>query len=737
MRDSIYVYSNDPNLAKYSLSFIDAGQGNGDYIPEFKGANGKVFRWVAPMNGIRQGRFMPALFLVTPKSQQLIATGLDLKIGKTALLQVEGAMSRYDVNLFATKDKLNDRGFATKVQFTDKRPIGKKALDRSLQTVVGFESIDALFKPLERLRNVEFTRDWGLPLQVNTSSEQILHAGLQFKQGADHSLQYELKQYVRGEGFKGLRHTFQQEQRWGNWLLKDQVSIADVKSTSLKGTFLKPQIQLIKTFPSLQKISLQTAFSREHNAIRNVLNDSMAAQSFSFYTISGGVHSDDAKQNRWGLTYYSRTDAYPIGKSLVKADRSSNWQFNTDLTKNEHHQFNLSTTYRQLEALRNDASTQKADKSLLGRARYDVNEWEGLLTGWLLYEIGAGQEQRRDLAYLEVPAGQGEYTWNDYNGDGVQQLNEFEWALFKDQANYIKIFTPSNEFVKSRYSNANYSVLLNPSMLDKEKKWKGFRKILPKLQFQSSMQVSNKEMNQGGGLMVNPFKSAIGDTSLIALSSLWVNTLSFNRYNSIWGLDLSSNSNSNKMLLTYGYETRVLHDWMFKGRLNIDRTFLLDVGLKKGDNRLVSSNPTFGNRNYAIQYWSAEPKISFMRKTDLRTSVSYKFMKKQNMEGELEEAMVHSLQADLKYNLLQRSSLQTKFTLSDISFQTPIGKAQTQSPVAYLMLEGLLPGKNYLWNIDLTHLLSSSLELNIQYEGRKPGTGRMVHVGRAAIRAIL
>jgi hypothetical protein len=53
------------------------------------------------------------------------------------------------------------------------------------------------------------------------------------------------------------------------------------------------------------------------------------------------------------------------------------------------------------------------------------------------------------------------------------------------------------------------------------------------------------------------------------------------------------------------------------------------------------------------------------------------------------------------------------------------------------MLDALLPGKNYIWNLSLTKRLINALELNFEYEGRQSGQAKAVHIGTVSIRALL
>jgi hypothetical protein len=735
-RDSIYVYTTNPDSARYSLSFIDVGVGNGDYLPDLNGANGKVYRWIEPVGDKKQGQYEPAVLLVTPKKQQLVSVGIDYNITKNTLLNTEVAMSTYDVNTFSSRDKGNDKGYAGKVQLKNTMPFKASKAGLQLITEGGFEYVEAKFKPLERLRNVEFTRDWGMPLQVTSENEAIATGAAQLADAKGNSLKYQFTRYNRGSTFTGIRNTISHYHTIMGWKLNNVFMYSDVNSTTDKGYFLRPTIDVSRTFPSLKNYTLGLNYSIEHNEIHNKLSDSVQAQSFSFENFQASIRSDVAKPNRWGVIYFTRTNAYPLGKELATSDRSHNVNVSAELLKNERHQFRFNGTYRTLTILNDKVTTQKADNSLLGRAEYLVNEWGGLVTGNVLYEVGAGQEQKRDYAYLEVPAGQGEYTWIDYNNDGIQQLNEFEVALFQDQAKYIRIFTPTNDFVKANYNTFNYTVGLNPRSIIKLAEAKPFMKLLANVNLQSSLQLNKKEIARGI-VQFNPFKAPLSDTSLITLNSIFINTFSYNRFSPKWGFDVNNSRNSSKSLLTYGYESRKLDEWNLRARWNITRMFMLDVSGKTGINELVSSNVKFSNRNFKIDQYAVEPRFTFTKGASLRAMVGYKFTDKKNQTGSQEKSVSNAVSSEIKYNILQSTSIQARFTYNNITFSSLDITPNTNSPSAYIILDGLLPGKNFLWNLDLTKRLSNSLEINIQYEGRKPGTSRIVHIGRAAIRALL
>jgi hypothetical protein len=723
----VLVFTPIPLTEVYNAVFTEVGQGNGDYVQVAAGANGRTFQWVAPVNGIKRGRFEPVVRLVAPRTQQMATFGTNYKVNSKLSINSEVALTRFDLNTLSSKDKDDDLGWAGRVllQYTDKFSAKKNALNYKINA--GYEYVQDRFRALERLRPVEFTREWGLPIFLQQQEEKIANAGFELFRSKENRMSYTLQSYRRGENFKGIRHVAEHTVQQKGWVWNTRVNYSTMDSNTSNGFFLRPMLELKKKVNFLKQTELGGSYYLEHNENRTKATDSLGFSSFSWDTWTLFLRSPE-NINKWGLNFFTRRDKLPIGKNFEQVDRSYNYNAYFEWMSNEHHQFRLNATLRELKIYNASLTNLKPERTLLSRVEYFINEWKGLLTGNILYEVGSGQEQRRDYSFLEVPAGQGEYTWNDYNSDGIPQINEFEIAQFRDQARYIRVFTPTLDFIRANYNQFNYSINLNPKAAIDINKAKGVAKLLTRFSSQSSMQVFKKEISDKD-FSLNPFGKPKADTSLISLTSIISNTLFFNRTSNVWGYEVTHLRSVNRSILTYGLETRTLREVNNRLRFNINKRFATSVNLRIIKNQLET--PQFGNRNFNLDQLVTEPVLSYQQGTKYRFSISYKYESKNNTEELKEKAAINSMILDARYNVLSSSTINGKFQFSNISFT-----GQTNTTVAFIMLDALLPGKNFLWNLDFTKRLANNMEINFQYEGRKPGAGNTIHTGRAGVRAL-
>ncbi|MBL7743594.1 MAG: hypothetical protein JNN00_09005 [Chitinophagaceae bacterium] len=732
--DSFYKYSTDASLTLYSLAFTEVGQGKGNYVADFNGANGKVYTFVMPVAGVKQGNYEPVSVLVTPKKQQVFNLGVDYAVNENTMLKTEVAMSDYDANTFSKINNGDDKGYAAKVQLSNTRQLQAKN-KLQLLTSLDYEYVQDKFRPLERLRTVEFSRDWGLPLVSTQATENIIRLGAGLKNDKNNSLSYRFTSYNRSDKYKGFQNSLTHIANWKGWQFNNDLTITNFNTGFTKGSFLRPIIDLSRQMKKLNNWRLGFRYSLEQNSAKNKSTDTLTADAFSFDTYSAYLRSDERKDDRVGITFFTRSDKYKYlsGKDFIRGDRSYNLNLQTELTANPKHKLYLNATFRKLKVYNANVSKQQEDETILSRAEYVVNEWKGLVIGNVLYEIGAGQEQKRDFAYLEVPAGTGQYAWIDYNADGVQQLNEFELAAFPDQAKFIRIFTPTNQFIKANYVTLNYRIDLNPRAVLNAATAKGFKKFISGFNLSTALQISKKSVSKGS-FEFNPFRYGLNDTALITLNTVLPTTISFNRFSSKWGIDLTNLRSSGKSLLTYGYESRRVNDWTTKFRWNISRSVQLVLNGKRGNNALYTANTQFDNRNYELDIYSVEPNVTFIRGTSFRLVTGYKLENKMNLPAYGgEKSVSNSLNVESKYNVLQNSSITGKFTFSNINYTS---QSVATTTVSYIMLDGLLPGKNFIWALTFTKRLLNNIEVNFQYDGRKPGRTRTVHTGRAAVTAL-
>lgn len=736
--DSFYRYSTDPTRARYSVSFTDLGTGNGNYVPNPAAANGKVYQYVPPVNGVKQGRFEPVLLLVTPKQQQIVTATITYSASDDHSFTTEIATSKTDLNRFSSLDKSDDRGWALKTDWRQ-RLITRSLGSRPLLVNLSQEYVNKRFNPLERLRSVEFLRDWGLsmtnfsatglPMMTTSVTENILKGGLSWKHAQKGGWEYLTTYYQRSDFYKGWQHLLRQQERIKNWQFTNQLLLTQFSMPGAKGNFFRPGIDIITRLPGKSGFLVGASYAVENNSIREEITKNLQLQSFRFDQFSVFIRSREEHLNKFQLRFFSRGD-YSISEAKwKKADRSFNWQLETDLLKSTTQQLSLNATLRKLKVIDPQFSSANNDWTLLSRMQYRIRKWKGLLEGNLLYELGSGQEQRRDVVFVEVPAGQGEYAWIDYNRDGVQQLNEFEWAQFPDQAKYVKLFTPTNDFVKADQLTFNYQLSIAPRLLLGQSTPGSWKSLVARLNWNSSWQHHRKTIADGK-LSWNPFRQNIVDTALVMMQGIFSNVISFNRFSTKWGLDLSHYLTETKAILSYGFEQRIQQDWLLKLRLNWNRQVANILELKKGQLELLT--PAFANRNYSIEELRIKPQLQWIKGTALLINGSYQYQQRKNdlsLGGEQSTAKVWM--GELRYNRMQKGALTSRVSLHQIKYPHAVNNT-----VSYLLLDGLMPGTNWVWMCSYQKRIAQKLELTLQYDGRKSEAGKAVHTGRAGVTAL-
>ena len=248
---------------------------------------------------------------------------------------------------------------------------------------------------------------------------------------------------------------------------------------------------------------------------------------------------------------------------------------------------------------------------------------------------------------------------------------------------------------------------------------------------QSAVQLNNRFIGKEGVEQYNPFISSFDDSLLINNSSSIINSVFFNRFSSRWGADYIHTLAGGKTLLNYGIDARRNIEQQLRWRCNVTNKITLSLGLKTGSKRFYSM--FLENRNYEITYQSAEPAITWMLKNNqLRILAGYKYDLREN-ENKYggEKARADNINLEMKYNIPASGAISGRATFSNISYT-----GTENSGVGYTMLDGLQKGKNWLWQASFNKRVSKNIEMNLEYEGRKPATSTVIHTGRASVRAI-
>lgn len=718
----------------YEVRFSFVGQGSGDYVQAQSSANGRVFQWVAQVGGVKQGSYAPVTLLVSPKSLQMYTVGVDVNAIRNTQVSVELARSEYDKNLFATKDKDNDGGYGVKLAVTNMIPLQQlKENAWNIKTETQYEFVDQNFRYVERYRNVEFDRTWNRQLTNQVAAdtgynEHILSLRTSLNKQSIGSTFYQIGYYNRAGLFNGLQQLTGTSLRFGRNMFTGDIEWIDTKNKTT-ATTLTNDVKRYKADYSRELFFLTSGVRIEHEESNyRKGQDSLEKGSFSYNQFTVYTRNTDSTNLRYGIQYAQREDFQPKLNQYNSASLSRSVNANLEYTQKNLNRLSANFTYRDFEVRDTNFTKLRPEKTILSRIEYDYSFLKRVFTANTYYQLGSGQELRRDFQFVEVPFGQGIYVWKDFDKDGTQALNEFVVASFSDrnQANYIKVFLPTNTTIRTNSNQFNQTLNINPNAVWNNKK--GFQKFVAKWNNQTALRIDRKTTELSTLDFINPFMLDVSDSTLIAVSSIIRNTLFFNRADPTFGFDLNFQDNKSKNYLTNGFDSRAKQEKGINVRWNFTTMLGVTMGYTYG-NRLYSSD-FFTDNNYNYNFNELKPRLIFQASRNLRATLLYTYFEGAN-RADLGKQKGNNQEfgTEIRYNIGKQGVLNSKFSLYKVTFDGDIS-----SPLGYDMLQGLTVGNNMIWNIGFQQRLSNNLQINFSYDGRKSEDQSAVHVGRMEAR---
>ncbi len=717
----IFVFSNDPEDELFNVRFSLVGQGQGNYILANNNAIGRIFEFVAPINGMLQGNYEPVVQLSAPNKLQLAVVNGGYDPSERTSIRFEAAVSNNDQNLFSDIDDEDNEGLGVKLN------LKQNLIDKAwkLDGFANYDFVDENFRNLEGIYQVEFNRDWNLPILNNSrlnqnsslGTQHLITGGLQLVRSEKGTATYQYERLEIDDLYTGDRHIVSANLSSKRFKLQTNNSILNSDSNTSESTFFRSNGLAAY---GVKKAWVGAAIHLEDNQEKVVVNDSLTPISQRFYEYNPFLGVGDSTGIYAEIGYRYRTNDSIQSNRLQRFNTSNTYYIRSQLLKGKNAQLQLFASYRDFDYVDEAIADEQ---SLNSRALYNQRIWKDKVRFNIAYETNSGTQPQQEFTFVQVDPGQGTFVWVDYNNNGIQELDEFEVAQFQDQAEYIRVLLPNQVFIKTHQNKFSQNLTLNPASWSNES---GVKKLLSHFYNQTSYIIDRKIRREGDNFNLNPFES--GDENLLGLSQNLRNTIYYNRGKQKFTTVYNYLLNKGRSQLSTGSQTNNLFSHQLQFTHKFQESWLITLtGLTS---TIESAAENFLSRNFEIDTYRLNPKLSYLFGDNARFDVFYEFRSRENQVGDMETLDQQKLGASFSISKSQKTTVMGEFNFFRNDF---VGNAF--SPVGYQMLEGLQPGNNMTWNLLAQRQLTKFLDLNLNYQGRKSENSRTIHTGNIQLKA--
>ena len=256
-----------------------------------------------------------------------------------------------------------------------------------------------------------------------------------------------------------LRNELKTDDNWRNWRLQTRSSFLISRDSVQKSRYFVSRLQLSKP---LKHVVFDVDNLLEYNVFRTKNTDSLRMNSFAFNELNVSMQSAEKAVHRFGVGYKNRVEFAPedllMRTHLLVHEVKAQYKF----AQIKNQSFSLNATYRN-QSLFDSAGARSPEHYFVGNVQYTGRFLRNALIINTYYESGSGMELKKTFTFIRVAKGQGTHVWNDYNGNGIEELDEFEVTPYPDEAEYVKVWIAGNEYVNAWQSQWTQSFQLRPA----------------------------------------------------------------------------------------------------------------------------------------------------------------------------------------------------------------------------------------------------------------------------------
>ena len=733
-----YKYLPEDSNAVYQVVFSFVGNGNGNYIQQ------SLYQY--NFTGILQGNYDTIIFIPLPNAYQVADINVDYQSSskKEFTVNIESALSVLDANKFSTANDNNNGGVAffgtvgfNKYNF---KFLGLKV--NKVELKLKEKLVNKIFTPLERYNPVEFYREYDIQ-DSNKLTEDLREASLRIAPTNYIDMKASFGQLLRGTTFDALRTV-------ADFSLKnDSLGLPEVKYKieliNTDNALISTKSRWIRQFASAGYKKFFGGFSFDNpnlefkvdyiqenrqNKFTALTGDSLQSGSFSFNEIKPRL----ILNNFYNLNFYSefgfRDDNLPINGVMLNESNAFTQTYGVGYRGISW----LSTLFE--FTLRNKkytdefiSETNTNNKTLLVNWQTRLDPLSSALQTDLYYNITSERQAKVEKVFKQVTVGQGNYIYlGDLNANGLQDENEFQLTNFND-GNYIRINRPTTQLFPITGLNSSARFNLKPSRFFTVTGSGFLSELLRNTSTETYFRTEERSQDPNtDNIYFLRFSTFQNDVNTLFGTELFQQDINFFEFNPSYSLKLRFLQQETFNQFVSGNERffTIQKSVKLKIGLTKDLTTLFEY-LNKVDRNAAPIN-SVRNRN--------------IKSDGINTDFSYRPI--QAVESGFQLNFIRAIdsypfiptQADINQQILRfiySFTLQGRLRLELERDEVLLNNSGASFP--YELTNGKVDGKSFIWRAFFDYSISKNLQATINYDGRAEGNRKVIHTGRAEVKA--